>query len=289
VSKQLLHGLERFTINNNKQDPSNVRQCLAYQAFNDAGLAAPRCNFAHVMVNGRDLGIYTHIEEIKKPFIRRHFSDDEGNLYEGVISDFTETGKLSFQQKTNNEIPANRADIDAVQAALADESPGLAARLDRIIDTDSFIRLWVMETVTSHWDGYASNSNNFYLYNDPDSGRFHFIPWGTDGAFATMSPVSNESSLVFSNGLMARRAYDDPELRERYFTLFEEVLTKWDTPGMLEELDRMEALLQPFAGGGLSREMDRVRDFVQTYPAQLLSQYQQQGAPDLRREYDGCE
>lgn len=286
---QRLHGLERFTVNNNKQDPSNVRQCLAYQTFADAGLPAPRCNFAHVTVNGRDLGIYTHIEEIKKPFIRRHFSDDEGNLYEGVISDFTETGKLSFQQKTNNEVPANRADIDAVQAALADPSPGLAERLDRLIDMDSFVRLWVMETVTSHWDGYASNHNNYYLYNDPDSGRFHFIPWGTDGAFATTNFVTSESSLVYSTGLIARLGYDDPEIRERYFSFFEEVLTQWDSEGMLTELDRMEALLQPFADGSLARDIDEVRNFLQTYPAQLLQRYQQQGAPHLQDGYDGCE
>ena len=73
--------MKRMTLNNNKQDPSNSHQCMAYELFRKAGVIAPRCNFAHVTVNGEDLGIYTHVESIKKPFLSRHFEDVDGNLY----------------------------------------------------------------------------------------------------------------------------------------------------------------------------------------------------------------
>jgi spore coat protein H len=291
VEGQFLHGLERLTLNNNKQDPSHVRQCLAYQVFSEAGVPASRCNFAHVTVNGRDMGLFTHVEEVKKPFLRRHFEDDEGQLYEGTISDFTETGKLSFEQKTNEEVLYNRGDIDAVQQALADESGGLFGRLEGLIDMDRFVKLWVTETIVSHWDGYANNQNNFYLYNDPTTGRFVFIPWGVDGAFSpspTILDFGPESDLVFSKSLLTNRGYNDPEIRERYLQRLQQALASWNVPALLAELDRMEALLTPFADSNLSSAIDEVREFVQYHVADLNGQLQN-GPPTLQEGYEGCE
>lgn len=34
------------------------------------------------------------------------------------------------------------------------------------------------EVLVAHWDGYAGNLNNTYLYADPSDGRFRFVPWG---------------------------------------------------------------------------------------------------------------
>ena len=88
VDDQQLAGLSSLTFNNSKQDPSYVRQCLTYRTFAAAGVPAPRCNFAHVRVGGADLGVFVHVENVGKPFLRRHFADDGGNLYEGTLSDF---------------------------------------------------------------------------------------------------------------------------------------------------------------------------------------------------------
>ena len=35
-----------------------------------------------------------------------------------------------------------------------------------MLDLDQFIQLYAMEFLLKHWDGYASNTNNTYLYND---------------------------------------------------------------------------------------------------------------------------
>jgi len=57
--------IDLLTLNNNKQDHSLLSQFLAYHVFRLAGLPAPRCNFARVTVNGKYLGVYTHVESIK--------------------------------------------------------------------------------------------------------------------------------------------------------------------------------------------------------------------------------
>ena len=88
VEGQNLHGVDNITLNNSVQDPSLIRQCIGYQLFTDAGYPSPQCNFAHVYVNGTDLGIYVHVEPIKRTFLRTHFDEDDGDLYEGTVSDF---------------------------------------------------------------------------------------------------------------------------------------------------------------------------------------------------------
>ena len=71
--------MDRMTLNNSVQDPSMVNTCLAYEVFAAAGNPAPRCNFANVTVNGMELGLYVHVEELKKPFLARHFDSAAGN------------------------------------------------------------------------------------------------------------------------------------------------------------------------------------------------------------------
>ena len=47
--------IERMTLNNSTQDDSMVNTCLTYQIFAAAGSPSPRCNFATVTVNGKNL------------------------------------------------------------------------------------------------------------------------------------------------------------------------------------------------------------------------------------------
>ncbi len=56
-----LGGLSSLTFNNNKQDRGLLSQYLTYALFNRVGSPAPRCAFAHVTVNGRNLGVYSHV------------------------------------------------------------------------------------------------------------------------------------------------------------------------------------------------------------------------------------
>ena len=65
-----------------------IRQYLAYEVFRRTDVPAQRCSFAKVLVNGKDLGIYTALEPINEAFLSEHFGRGDGNLYEGGRSDF---------------------------------------------------------------------------------------------------------------------------------------------------------------------------------------------------------
>jgi spore coat protein H len=82
--------IELMTLNNNDQDASQLKQYLAYKLFNEAGVESPRCSLARVTVNGKYLGVYSHVESVNKQFVKRRFASGKGNLYEGQGVDFRE-------------------------------------------------------------------------------------------------------------------------------------------------------------------------------------------------------
>ena len=239
------HGLEKITLNNSVQDPAYVDQCIAYALFDRAGLPAPRCNFAHVTVNGQLLGTYVHVESVEDELLDHHFGSSSGNLYEGTLSDFLPAWSGTFEKKTN-EAENDWSDIDGIITAAAAPDAELLAALDAVIDLDGFIRFWALESLVRHWDGYAGNINNFWLYES--GGRLHFLPWGADQVLVDRNPVQGDDAptSVYATGYLAYRLYLHPEGRQRYLAATRELLDEvWDETWLLGEIDRMAALIGP--------------------------------------------
>ncbi len=273
VSGQELAGLDKLTFNNSQQDPSYVRQCLAYDVFRAAGIPASRCNFAHVSVNGDDLGLFVHVESLDRQFLERHYDDASGKMYEGTLSDFRPDFRGTFDLKTE-DIPDDGAEIDAVVDALALPDDELIGALDPLVDLDAFYTFWAVEVLTRHWDGYASNTNNFYLYVDPTSGQLSFIPWGVDGAFGP-NPLLGDPGAppvsVFATGLLARRLYLHPDAQQAYIARLEELLDSvWKENLLLVKVAAMEELVAPIVGGSAHADaVDEVREAITTQRAAI--------------------
>lgn len=272
VADQRLLGEKTLTLNNARQDPAVLRQCLSYATFAAAGVPTPRCNYAHVTVNGRDLGVYVNVEGVNKDFLRRHFADPEGNLYEGTLSDFRPGWTATFDLKTN-EAANDRTDLDALVTALAVPDAELLAALDPILDVDEVLSFWAAESLVTHWDGYSGNANNFLAYHEPGSGKFQLIPWGTDGTWsAAADPFGNgTTTAVQANALLTRRLYLLPETRDRYVARLRGLLASgWNEAAVGAELDRMETLIAPFAQDpDLGAAIDELRGVVAGRRAQI--------------------
>ena len=278
VDGQLLGGaMKRLTLNNAQQDPSLINTCMAYHIFASAGLPAPRCNFATVAVNGENLGLYVHVESMKTAFLERNFSDPSGNLYEGTVSDFRPKWRGTLQKKTN-EADADWSDIDAVVAALQDPSPAGLEALADIIDLDRFLTFWATEVLIGHWDGYAGNRNNFYVYREPDA-PFVFIPWGADQVFtSTDGPFDDFVSppSVTAHGAIAHRLYRDDAMRAAYVARLKQLLdTVWNEEELLDLADEMAAIVQQHGlvkrRAYAARDADRVRRFIRGRRAAILA------------------
>ena len=74
-------GLKKVNLNNGFKDPTLIRERLAYELFEEMGIPTPRASHVDLWVNDTHLGVYTMVEQIDSTFLRRHFPEDDGNLY----------------------------------------------------------------------------------------------------------------------------------------------------------------------------------------------------------------
>ena len=298
-----IEGLTNLTLNNNKQDTSQVSQFMGYALFNAIGSPAPRGAYAKVTVNGKSLGIYSHVETFRKPLLKRAFGNDDGPLYEGTVVDFNEEWENSFEHKRGDDA-LGRKKIIALINVLADNQVTEEA-VGELVDLDSFYRFWAIESLLGFWDGYSGNNNNYFIYLNPDTDKFHFLPWGADSLFTnfkmdfrrnTQGPIS-----VKTQGLIAYRLYQLEAGRKRYAkTMMELLKNHWNEVELLAELDRVAAMIQPYllpkqrefqreewGGRGekqtFENQLANVRGFIRTRKNDILQEIGD-GMPVWRRK-----
>ena len=306
-----VEGLRNLTLNNNKQDTSLVSQFMGYALFNAIGSPAPRCAYAKVTVNGKNLGIYSHVETLRPPLLKRAFGNSKGPLYEGTVVDFYENWENSFEHKRGDDTQG-RAQINALIDLLADRETTEAA-IGELVDLESFYRFWAAEGLVGFWDGYSGNKNNFFVYLNPADNKFHFIPWGMDSIFTKMSKLEFMNNRrapisVKTQGLIAYKLYQLESGRERYAEALTEILDNhWNVPELLATLDKIAVMVEPhlvsaqrvieeeWKGGEdswkksdkptFASELEQVRDFIRNRKSDIQAEIAN-GMPVWRKRPD---
>jgi spore coat protein H len=171
-------GLTKIFLNNSRQDPTFLCELAASGAFADAGLPVPRITQGHVVLNGRDFGPCVVAEAVNKRFLKRHFNNSHGNLYEGEFRDI----RARLQQENGDR--GNQADLQELAAAALRTDPGERRQvLAKVLDMQRFLDFLIVEMFVANWDGYAYHQNNYRIYHDPVSDKMVIIPHGLDNTF----------------------------------------------------------------------------------------------------------
>ena len=245
-----IEGLTNLTLNNNQQDIGLMSQFMGYALFNSVGSPAPRCAYAKVTVNGTNLGVYSHVETVRKSFLRRAFGTDDGTLYEGPYVDFYEGWLGSFERKTGDDTPG-REKIQQLIEVLESDSKDIERAIGELVDLDTFYTFWAVEGLLGFWDGYSGNNNNFFIYLNPDTDKFHFLPWGADSLFSKHSKLRHHNKAgapisVKTQGLLTHKLYQQKSSREHYAkTLMGILENHWNEAELLAEIDRVDAMVKP--------------------------------------------
>ncbi len=235
---QKFHGLTKLSLNNSVQDSTYVSEQLCRELFLQVGVPTPRAGHAFVELNGRDLGLYVLVEGWDRAFLKRHFKNTRGNLYDGGF-----VKEVTDSLTTNSgENPKDQSDREALATAAkeSDLSKRLTA-LEKCLDMNRFLTFIAMDVILWNWDGYAYNHNNWRLYHDLDSGRMVFMPHGLDQMF--WNP--DGSVLPPMQGLVAKSALEIPSLRQRYFDKLKELSSSVIRPEALT--NRVQAISKTFS------------------------------------------
>ena len=198
-----LAGMTCINLKSMYNDPSQMREALAWHLFRRAGVPAARHTYAKLAFDASYYGLFSVIEQVDKRFLKDHFGDnDHGNLYKAYCGDVgcatlerrtgpdgDDSGRQyykaadddrTYRLKTNADDPGASTYDDLARFIAAINGAGIAGgaerfgtdafreSVDRIMNARAFLRWAVVNVLLGSWDNYYATPSNYYLYN---SGR----------------------------------------------------------------------------------------------------------------------
>lgn len=258
-------GLEEFFLSNNANDPSQMREALAYEVCRRAGLEAPRTAFARVVLERGEpgepeyLGLYTVVEAVEGDFLRRSFGTKKGLLVkpervEGLAYLGPSWDDYPGRYEVKND-PA-RSDrlrlIELTRWVNRSSDAEFEAGLDRYLEVTNWVRFLAVNALLANMDSFLGNGHNYYLFLPHQDGRARFIPWDLNEAFGR-HPMAGPA--VFQADLaILRPAAGRNRLVERFLA------TRRGAALYRAEIERLRA--GPSSLERLLQDVDRVAEVI---------------------------
>jgi hypothetical protein len=189
--KQTFFSVEKLNFSNIIEDPSMMREKLAYDILKKY-MPSPRAAFATLTVeDSLTACLYTQVEQIDELFLTRHFSNDNDNLYkagdQGASLDYLsankEDYKATYELKTNEKKDDWTGLINLIGKLKNTPDEDFVKIVGSILDLDNCIRYLAFNMVNGNFDSYTGSGRNFYLYDDQVYGKFRWIPWDVNLSF----------------------------------------------------------------------------------------------------------
>jgi hypothetical protein len=198
-----LAGMSKLNLKAMFNDPSQMREALAWRLFARAGVPASRHTYAKLGLNATYMGLFTVVEQVDKRFLKDRFGDnDEGNLYKAACGQLgcatlerrvggdggdggrhymaSDPGDQTYRLTTNEDDPAANTYEDLARFIRVIDGAGLAGgdgrfegaafrqSVEDLFNVRAFLRWAGVNVLIGSWDNYFATPSNYFLYN---SGR----------------------------------------------------------------------------------------------------------------------
>ncbi len=307
TTSQTFLGLKSFVLRNNTQDSTNMHERISMLLFRRLGEPASREAHTKMYVNDQYVGLFTLVESVDKPFLKRAFGEDTGYLYkydyptDGTPYYLQDKGSdpgayvpLPFKPETNESDPHGEFIVQFVQAINQSSDAAFLSAVSAFLDLKKFLRHVAVEIFVGDYDGFLGNYgiNNFYFYRFNNQKLFTFIPWDKSEAF-----LAGPDSSIFHNigdvgdpqkNRLMTRVLADPQLYNYFLdTLVEAArsageLVPGDGRGWMERevayeygqiRDAARADTQkPYSNDQFEAEVVNLTDFARRRPGIVTSQ-----------------
>ncbi len=271
-------ALKGVHLNNCWEDPTFIREKLHLDFCRDAGVPAPRGNFADLSLNGEHWGFYSLVEHVDKTFMTDRYGNNDGNRYKAVdgflggpSSDFKWYGSDPGSYTARYELKSDSVattwhDLIAVIDSL-NNGAAVATTLPPVVNLTSLYRAFATDILFANLDSYVGSCRNFYLYFEETTGRMEWIVWDTGMSFGSYwSAAQNYETLGLTyvsspaNRPLAAKLFADPTLGQDYLVALCGLYTRYFSSSRL--LPQVTALA------------DRVRPYVEADPRKMYTNAQ---------------
>ena len=283
VKGQEFRGMTKINLNNNITDPSLMREALSYEFFREASIPASRVGYARVKLTipgeteAKPIGLYTVVEQKDKRFLRRNYGSAKGLLMKpstfGLFRYFGEDWaeyEIGFVPKTDPTEEQKKRVIEFARLIHEADDDEFEARYADYLDVDQFLKFISCNVIVCNLDSFLSGSQNHYIYLEPETKRFQFLPWDMDhsfGAFPLMGTADTRRNMsidrpVTDHRPIIERVLKVPGNREKYHGYIEAYLDSFfDHDAMLAKIDKVASHVRPMVsinGGNATEKFDRV-------------------------------
>ncbi len=269
IPGQKFKGLDNMNLVGNHNDPSQLRAWLSSQLLKSAGLTVSRTSFVRLYINNEYKGLYLNNEAIDDEFIKDRFlGNASGNLYKcSWGSDLTYLGNNSQAYQTTYDLKANQTlndysglihFIDVLNNTNSSEFP---CEIQEVFDVDSYLKTLVYEILIGHWDGYAANKNNYYLYQRPSDGKFIFIEYDMDNTFGIdwfneNWSVRNINNWQMGNRPLIQRLFAVPYFKDQFNFYMDQALNAVFNQDWHQQLEDKQNLITSAAFEDTYKQLD---------------------------------
>lgn len=195
---QRYRGIKKYNLLGSHNDPTQIRQKLFYHCWAAFGMPERRASFVKLFINGKYYGLYTQIEEFDKDWCERAFGNNGGNLYKcrypadlqylGTAQESYKAIKHSSTERAydlkTNETADNYSDlVNLCKVLNLPAGPEFDSQIQKAVNVPGVLKALALEVMSGHWDDYAYNKNNYYLYQNTKTGKFEFLTYDADNTF----------------------------------------------------------------------------------------------------------
>lgn len=262
VPNQEFHNLKQLLFHNNFWDASLLREKMGYDMLDFAGVPTGKTAYVEIWIDivddnepGEYWGIYTMVERVDSKFVRNRLGQAKGigNLFKADaqpgeeadlayygpnIEDYPKPrGETAYHLQTNL-VEADYSDIihlcyviDGVQYETAQD---FADALEPIFNVDGYLRYLAVIFTNLNLDTYPYTGNNFYLYNNPSTGKFEILPWDNNNSWGHFGgefdfPLYGESCCMgpLQWAPLFTHVFEVPQYRQDYAAYVDLLLRNW--------------------------------------------------------------
>ena len=191
---QDLMGYSKVKLSNSIFDATFVRESIGYLT-EGYYLPTSEVGYMNVFINGTLIGLYVSVESVNKPFLTKHFDNNEGAFFKcepqfhfGEVYDTwpdlrwygDDSTAYDYQMSYELKSESGWADLLDLIYTLNFEIDSI----ETILNVDRALWFFAASQVMPDLDAYNGfYIHNYYLYRNTSSSQFEVIPWDKDHTF----------------------------------------------------------------------------------------------------------
>lgn len=191
--EQRLYGHRTVNLLNSHDDDSFLHTVL-FSEIARTFIPTPRANFAKVVINGENWGVYVSQEQFNKDMLAEQFGTRKGDRWKvkgspggrgglEYLGDDVATYKRIYTLKSAESDAAWKGLVNLCKVLNTTPPEKLEEALRPILDVEGALRFLALDCALVNMDGYWVRASDYSIYRDP-KGKFHVVPHDMNETFS---------------------------------------------------------------------------------------------------------